>query len=181
MRGWLVATVVVCAVLASRPARADDVAWSRLVVAEHPVSVELPKRVKSRHQTTDWGLARAETDMLEVHAFDGVLTANATVVPSMAISMAGPDLIHITTRDTILRKVGGRKVGWEPVTRSGVAGRRLTYTVERDGVVLQGTMEVYVFSPYIVTFDALLPPEAPPDAAERFFRSIRLKDLARGR
>ncbi|MCB9664002.1 MAG: hypothetical protein H6732_07800 [Alphaproteobacteria bacterium] len=181
MRAWLLAAAVCACVLAPLVGRADDLAWSRLVVAEHPVSVELPKRAKSRHQTSDWGLARAETDVLEVHAFGGVLSANATVAPSLAIRMAGHDLIFLTTRDTVLRKSGGAKVAWEEVSRSGVAGKRLTYTVDDHGTPLRGTMEVYVFDPYIVTFDALLPSDAPADAADRFFKSIRLKELARGR
>jgi hypothetical protein len=162
------------------PARAaDDSAWNRLVVADAPVSVELPKKARSRHDSSSWGLGRTETDTLEVEAYGGRLSANATVAPSMAIRIAGHDLIHVTTRDTILRAHGGKRTSWESVKRSGFEGRRLTYEAVVDGAPMKGTMEVFVFDTYIVTFDALLPLDAPKHAADRFFRSIRLKDLTR--
>lgn len=175
--GRAFAVLLMCLFSVSAFAGSDD--WERLLVANHPVSVKLPQNVGTEHHVSDWGIGKAETDIVSIEAFGGILSANATVTSTWAIKFAGHDLIHTTTRDTVLRQCKGKQTAVRKLERSGIPGRRYEYKLRRNGQDLVGIIEVYVFEQYIVTFKSELPPGAPAGTAEAFFSSIRLADFAK--
>ena len=107
-----------------------------------------------------------------VKAHGGELAATVTQAPMAGIRLAGNNLIHATTRSTILKQNKGTMTSWVASERGGLIGKRLTYELVVDGQPMRGIMEVYVSAPHIITMEAKLPVDAPTDAEERFFRSL---------
>jgi hypothetical protein len=159
---------------------AADGGWSRASVGTHPISVEVTGRVDTKVSSSSWGpFGTAETVQLLATHSAGELVAAASLVPVWALKGAGDDLVFTTTRDTILRKRKGRARSWRSIERAGHAGKRLEYVVvDSSGTEQVGVMEVYVHSPYILTFDTLST-AASKQAGEHFLSSIAMFGNAR--
>lgn len=166
---WMLAGLCVVPMAAS----AGEFAWQRLEIADHPYAIEVPGTARASHEAMNWGMfGTTESDSIKVPVKGGEMSATVTSAPVVAIRLAGESLIHTTTRGTVLKQRKGTMTSWTPVSRGGLSGRRLTYEVTVDGVAMQGTMEVFVQSPHILTLDALVPAGTPAADVERFFRSL---------
>lgn len=177
MRGLAVlGTAGVLALGVPGEASADEpvaASWSRHEVAGHPVSVELPGPVSSASSTTAWGpFGSADTEMLLSKGAHGEWMLSTTTAPMWALKMAGHGLVFSTTKKTVLSERGAKALTWEPVTRSGLTGRRLVYEVDGDSA-RRGTMEVFVVEPYILTLDTLVDKTGTEGWVERFFGSMK--------
>ncbi|MCB9682906.1 MAG: hypothetical protein H6733_15670 [Alphaproteobacteria bacterium] len=168
LRALFVASSLVVGLVPVSARAGDD--WSRQRIAQHPISVELPGSASAEHSTSNWYLGKAETDSVRVEEEGIKLQANATVAPLTAIKIAGRDLIFYTTRETILGQSGGKVQSWTEVTRDGMEGKRLVYSVDDTH---KGMMEVYVFDSTILTLDAVFPASTPERKVDRFFASMR--------
>jgi hypothetical protein len=157
---------------------AADGGWFRTQVGGHPVSVELRGPVETEDTESSWGaFGTAKTTALRAHVEGSELAATATVVPAWALRGAGNELVFMTTRDTFLRKRKGKARSWRSVERRGLKGKRLEYEIRSGTATGQtGTMEVYVMSPYILTFDAVSTDPSAAPTLDHFFSSIQVRN-----
>lgn len=103
-----------------------------------------------------------------------------TEVPRLARLFVGEEGIYARVREQVVGDGGGREVSFGPVLLGSHGGRELVYRVagENGEGARAGRLKAFLVGTRLYVFDTTAPEAARSAAAERFFASLRLEEVA---
>ena len=158
---------------------AREPGWNRIEPMESPdraITIMMPGEATFRESYSRSPLGKVSHHTYTTKGEVGTFTASYSVIPKLALSLAGEKTIFTKARDTVLEKAFAEQSSLEPTHCMGTPGMKLAYrTKPLEGTPsFIGVAYMYIIDRTLVVFNAVLSNLRPAGYAERYFESIEV-------
>ena len=159
---------------------APEPAWYRIQPKERPdraITIMIPDDATFRESYTRSPLGKVSHHTYTAKGEGATFTASYSVIPKIALALAGEKAIFIKARDTVLERAFAEQSSLEPTyCTDDIRGMKLAYrTRPLDGTPsFNGVAYMYITGRTLVVFNAVLSNLRPAGFADRYFGSIEV-------
>ncbi len=153
--------------------------WNRIQPKERPdpaITIMMPDDPTFEESFTRSPLGKVSHSTYTVKGEGATFTASYSVIPKIALSLAGEKTIFIKARDTIMEKTHGEQSSLESAQYMGVSGMKLAYRTRpsEETPSFNGVAYMFISGRTLVVFNAVISDLHPADYANRYFETIEV-------
>ena len=158
---------------------AREPAWNRIEQMESPnrvITIMMPGEATFRESYTRSPLGKVFHHTYTTKGEVGTFTASYSVIPKLALSLAGEKTIFTKARHTVLERAFAEQSSLEPTDCLGIQGVKLAYrTRPKEGTPsFYGVAYMFIIDRTLVVFNAVLSNLPTAGYADRYFESIEV-------